>query len=74
MILEVGKTYLTRDGQRVLIEAETTAHGTYKMQGIYVEGADWHDRCNKPALGVTWRSKDGRMSRTRHRLDLVMEG
>jgi hypothetical protein len=73
MILKVGKTYLTRDGQRVLIEAETTRHGMYTMQGVYVEGGHCCDPYNHRALGVTWRRKDGRMSRARHRLDLVVE-
>jgi hypothetical protein len=73
MIIEVGKTYLTRDGQRVLIETETAHHGMYTMQGVYVEGGHWHNPYHHRALGVTWRRKDGRMSRARHRLDLVME-
>jgi hypothetical protein len=74
MIIEVGKTYLTRDGQCVLIEAETTSHGTFKMQGVYLQGGGhWYDPYNYRAMGVTWRSKDGRMSGNRHRLDLVME-
>jgi hypothetical protein len=57
VILKVGRTYLTRDGQRVLIEAETTRHGTYNMQGIYLKGADWHNRCNEPTLGVIGASR-----------------
>lgn len=61
IIIEVGKTYLTRDGQRVRIEAETDNKGTYKMQGEDEEGR------------VTWRSRRGRFASRACALDLVAE-
>jgi hypothetical protein len=60
--LEIGKTYLTRDGSlRVTIQAETDNRGTYRMQG-------------EDELGrITWRSVNGRFERHAHSLDLVRE-
>ena len=59
--VEVGKAYLTRDGQRIAIEAETTRAGTYKMQGVDSQGR------------VTWRSRRGAFTSHPHRLDLITE-
>ncbi len=64
MKIEVGKTYLTRDGQRIEIESEAldgTSSVTYRMQGIDEKGR------------VTWRSRRGRFDRYPSRLDLVEE-
>ena len=59
--IEIGKTYLTRDGQRVRIDAETDNRGTYRMRGEDQEGR------------VTWRSHKGRFTSRPHRLDLIAE-
>jgi hypothetical protein len=59
--IQPGKTYTTRDGQRVRIEAETANRGTYRMQGEDEQGR------------ITWRSRKGRFERHPHRLDLVAE-
>jgi len=60
--LEIGKTYVTRDGQRVRIEAETECRGTFRMRGV--------DEYGRP----TWRSRKGRFDRLASHLDLVREG
>ena len=54
-----GKTYITRNGDLVRIEAETNYGRTYKMQGIDDQGR------------VTWRSRAGRFTSHPHHLDLV---
>lgn len=61
MTIEAGKTYLTRDGQRIHIEQETSHRGTYRMRGEDEQGR------------VTWRSRKGRFDRHPSRLDLVAE-
>lgn len=59
--VEVGKSYVTRNGHIVRIEAETNSRGTYRMQGV-----DDQDR-------VTWRSRKGRFESRPHHLDLIAE-
>jgi hypothetical protein len=59
--IEPGKTYLTRDGQRITIEAKTKHGRTYRMQGEDERGR------------ITWRSTVGRFGRTPSRLDLIAE-
>jgi len=61
MIIEVGKAYMTRDGQRVRITGQTNYPGTYSMIGEDDRGR------------VTWRSRTGRFYKYPHRLDLVSE-
>lgn len=59
--LEVGKTYLTRQDERVRIDAETENRGTYRMRGEDEQGR------------VTWRSLKGRFTDRPHALDLIAE-
>lgn len=61
IIIEVGKTYSTRDGQRIVIQAETENRGVYRFRGEDEQGC------------ITWRSRKGRFDRTPHHLDLVRE-
>jgi hypothetical protein len=62
MNIEIGKTYVTRDGElRVTIKAETDRPGTYRMRGEDDRGC------------ITWRSQKGRFERYAHRHDLVRE-
>jgi hypothetical protein len=73
MKIQPGKIYLTRDGQRVLIEAETNYPGTYRMQGVYVDGGHFSDPSTMTILGVTWRSREGHFDGSPSHLDLVSE-
>ena len=59
--IEVGKSYLTRDGDRVTIEAETAYRGTWSMQGTDGRGR------------LTWHSAAGRFTDRPHAADLVAE-
>ena len=62
MNIEIGKTYVTRNGElRVTIKAETANRGTYQMRG--------EDNLGR----ITWRSSKGRFERYAHRHDLVRE-
>jgi hypothetical protein len=62
MNIEIGKTYLTRSGERITIEAETTCKDpTYRFQGMDERGR------------ITWRSLKGRIFAHPHRLDLIKE-
>ena len=61
MTIKTGKTYITRDGQRVRIEAETDYPGTYRMRGEDEQGR------------ITWRARKGQFDRHPSRLDLVAE-
>ena len=62
MRIQVGKTYVTRDGHKVTIEAETPmATATYVMQGVDERGR------------ITWRTRKGRFDRHPHPNDLVSE-
>ncbi len=61
MKVEVGKTYLTRTGERVHIHAKTGWPGTYRMRGEDNRGR------------ITWRSERGRFVSYPHSLDLVAE-
>ena len=61
MQIEIGKTYKTRDGQRVTIQAETAEGGTYRFQGEDEQGR------------ITWRSAKGRFDKRPSPLDLVVE-
>lgn len=70
MEIQVGRTYLTRDGERVKIVAETDQPGTYRMRGIILDGIG-PGNANKGAF--TWRSRAGRFTSHPHRLDLVSE-
>jgi hypothetical protein len=57
--IEVGKSYMTRDGEQITIQADTGQPGRYRFQGEDAEGR------------LTWRSAKGRFGRHPHRLDLV---
>jgi hypothetical protein len=63
MLVEIGKTYLTRSGERIAIEAETDIKvgRTYQFRGTDDRGR------------FTWYSAKGRFTRHPHRLDLVRE-
>lgn len=61
MKIEVGKTYRTRSGRKVKIEAETENRGTYRMRGEDEQGR------------ITWRSKRGRFDRHPSQHDLIAE-
>jgi hypothetical protein len=61
MKIEVGKTYLTRDGQKITIQSESGYRGTWRMQGVDEIGR------------LTWRSRKGRFERRPSKLDLVAE-
>jgi hypothetical protein len=65
MNIEIGKSYATRDGQTVRIEAETEildprTSRTYQMRGV--RGGS-----------ITYYSAKGRFAAHPHRLDLVAE-
>lgn len=61
MQIEVGKTYVCRDGSKFLAQAITTEGKLYRVQG-------------EDDLGrVTWRSIKGRFERHPHKLDVVAE-
>ncbi len=59
--LEPGKTYLTRDGERVTILHQTASHGIWEYLG-----KDSNDR-------LTWRSATGQHGRYRSSSDLIKE-
>lgn len=59
MLLEVGKTYRTRDGDHFTVTHIKNERGTYA-----VSGRDDQDR-------VSYRSQKGRFIDRPHRLDLV---
>jgi hypothetical protein len=59
--VEPGKTYLTRDGDRVTIAHQTPSHGQWEYIGNDSRGR------------VTWRSAKGQHGRYRSGLDLVKE-
>lgn len=65
MTLEIGKTYLSRDGTllvTVLREVDTCApRGTYRVLG--------RDQMGR----ITFHSRKGRFERHPHRLDLIEE-
>jgi hypothetical protein len=62
MKIEIGKTYICRDGSQFHAEALTRICGrTYDVQGRDERGR------------VTWRSIHGRFAVTPHRLDVVRE-
>jgi hypothetical protein len=62
MKIEIGKTYICRDGSLFRAEALTRGYGrTYKVQGEDERGC------------VTWRSIHGRFTSVPHRLDVVRE-
>ena len=62
MQIEIGKTYLTREGERITIEHITPfPQGTWVVQGIDERGR------------ITWRSRKGRFTNYPHPLDLVRE-
>ena len=59
--LEIGKTYETRDGRKITIEAKTTERGTYRFRGVDERGR------------LTWRSAKGRFDSRASAHDLVRE-
>lgn len=62
ILLEIGKIYECRNGERFRAEALTNSDGkTYRVQGEDGQGR------------ITWRSLKGRFSRAPHPLDIVRE-
>jgi hypothetical protein len=62
MKIEIGKTYICRDGSQFHAQELTRGYGrTYKVQGVDEHGC------------VTWRSIHGRFTSVPHRLDVVRE-
>ena len=59
--LEDGKTYLTRQGEKVFIDGQTMSHGLWEYVG--------HDEAGR----LTWRSAKGQHGRYRSGSDLVRE-
>ena len=59
--LEDGKTYLTREGERVFIEGQTMSHGLWEYVGKDERGR------------ITWRSAKGQHGRYRGPTDLIKE-
>lgn len=59
IFIQVGKSYICRNGSMFIAEAITNYPGTYKVQGVDEKGR------------VTWRSLKGRFDSHPHALDVV---